>query len=74
MNQTTEKVTNQSLVFSSRTKLYLFLVISVGAMLIGAFLLTDWAEAAWYGHATQHLLIFTSGVFSVLAIREYKKD
>lgn len=47
----------------NRARFYqIVFLVSVLITLYAIFTLSEWAEASGFGHATQHFLIFSSGV------------
>ena len=48
--------------------------ISAILLWLGVFMLHEWAEAAAYGHAVQHLVIFASGnIMGVTLLGAYRR-
>jgi hypothetical protein len=54
---------------SGRTTLILALFTTAAVLLLtGVFVLHEWAEATLFGHAVQHLVIFSSGLSMGVAL------
>lgn len=50
-------------------------IVSVLATLSAIFVLSEWAEASGFGHATQHLIIFAGGVgMGISAVKLSSKE